>query len=150
MKRFLLITTLLVTAVSVSSVVALYVAADSQPLIGCVPVDDGIRPRTRCLGNPFRSRQQENAAEAVMESLKKGETDVLLPLLASTEHERVISSENKYRVTSWRVGEWSQSNTESSIMYWTTRENYDWVEEVRLHFVRVEQDWQLRSYSAIY
>jgi hypothetical protein len=153
MKRFFVITTLLVIAVSLSCIVALYAAADSRPLIGCLPVDDGIRPRTRCLGNPFRSGQQEAAAEAVMETLRKGETDVLLPLLESTEperKERIISNENKFRLTSWRIGDWSHSGTESTIKYWTTRENYDSVEEVRFHFERVDQGWQLRSYSAVY
>ena len=126
----------------------------SSPTLVCVPIDDGIRPRTYCVLNPFRDRVPEAIAEQLLEELKKGNTDTLAPYLTdrNDDHrERYLTNETKYRITGWRIGDSEMKGDELSIQYWVSRTDYPVSEEeVRFFFLRTAGEWNLRSYTAIY
>jgi hypothetical protein len=125
----------------------------SSPIIFCVPLDGGIRPRNHCLLNPFRNRDAEAISERLLEELNNGNIDALIPYLAdrNTDHqERYLSNEKQYRIKAWRIGEIEMSGNEPNIQYWVSRSNYQGEEEVRFFFLRTSEGWNLRSYTAIY
>lgn len=102
--------------------------------------------------NPFRDRQAEAIAEQILEQLKAGNTNVLVPYLSEKEdddRERYRSNESEYRITSWHNGDVEINGEELSIQYWVSRLNHPG-DEVHFFFARTEGQWKLRSYDAIY
>ena len=151
--RFMIIgsvTTILVFAVFVA---ALYIGWDA-PTIACLPLDHGTRTRHFCIMNPFRDRQAEMIAEQILEELKAGNTNVLIPYLSergTDDRDRYLSNESEYRITSWHNGEFQTTGEELSIQYWVSRSNYPAIrEEVHFLFSRTEGHWKLSSYNATY
>jgi hypothetical protein len=102
--------------------------------------------------NPFRDRQAEAMAEQILEQLKNGKTDVLVPYLAdrdADDRDRYLSNERDYQITSWHNGEIDTSNEGLSIQYWVSRLNHPG-DEVHFFFSRANGHWILESYNAIY
>ncbi len=153
MKRILLLAILSVVAACTATAAYLFVVRETRPVIACYDPDNNIRSRTRCILNPFRYYIAEEKAEEVLLKLKYGQTQILIPFFEHLEQDNmdhILENESKYRVKSWRIGEWTQNGDELNLMYWVKRENYDWEEEVRFYFSRNTSDWNLVSYSAIY
>ena len=151
-RVFYLVVLLLLVGLG-GTLTTLYLARNSRPVIGCFDVDGGIRPRTRCILNPFRDRKLEEKAEAALLRLRDGDASVLVPLLgdqSADNRNHVLENEAKWRIESWRIGEWAVQDAEPSLMYWVTREKYKGEEEVRFHLKRVGADWEMVGYSAIY
>ncbi len=151
MKRITIIASVLGLLVFICLAVIVF-QKDSRPTIVCIPLDDGIRPKTYCVLNPFRSRDEEAIAERVLEELKNGNIDAVLPYCRdNTDKERYLENEVNYRIISWRVAEINISGDELRIQYWVLRSNYPWgEEEVRFFFNRTSKGWALQTYTAIY
>jgi hypothetical protein len=133
--------------------VYMFLTRESGPSITCFSIDGGIRPQNRCVMNPFRDRSAELKAEAVLTQLQSGNERVLGPFLSGFNEDNknhILKNETKYRITSWRVGDMSASESEVSLLYWVTRENYEWEEEVRFDIKKARGEWNVTSYSAIY
>ena len=153
MRRVSYFAGLLVVIGLVASLSTLYITRDSRPVITCFAMDHGIRPKSRCILNPFRDRNRENKAEEILLQLRAGDPSVLGPLFANLNPDNrnhLLENETKLRVRTWRIGEWSGEGAEPSLMYWVTRENYEWEEEVRFYFKRKNGDWEVTGYTAIY
>ena len=75
----------------------LYIGWDA-PTIACLPLDHGTRTRHFCIMNPFRDRQAEMIAEQILEELKAGNTNVLIPYLSergTDDRDRYLSNESE-------------------------------------------------------
>lgn len=153
MRRVINFTGALLAIVFAGTLGTLYLTRESRPVITCLARDSNIRPRTRCLMNPFRDRTMEDEAEVVLRSLQAGDTGTLVPFIADANEDhrnRYLGNETKYRIKSWQLGGWSVEGSESYLTYWVTRENYEWEEEVTFHMKRAGEDWKVIEYSAIY
>ena len=154
MRRALYFAGLVLVVGLMASVTVLCLTRATRPVIMCFSPDDNVRPRTRCILNPFRDRSREEKAEAVLLRLREGDISVLTPVFANLNPDsrnHLVQNETKYRVRSWRIGRWSDEDSNFSLMYWVKRENYeDWEEEVTFHFELMSDGWHLIGYSAIY
>lgn len=154
MRRFVYFGLLAFALLSAGILGYLYIFRDSRPVIGCFALDDGIRPRTGCLLNPFRDTSAERKAEAVLQRLREGNIEALLPFLEDLSEDgrnHILDNESSYRIASWRIGSRYELGDNFSIRYWVTRENYAGIEEeVWFQLVRDSGDWKLVDYSAIY
>ncbi|HEY0429063.1 MAG TPA: hypothetical protein VGC76_14880 [Pyrinomonadaceae bacterium] len=127
----------------------LYVRRDSRPFIFCF-FDDGVRAPNRCLMNPFRDRKLENIAENILEKLRNGETDSIVPYLTEDNRNRILQRENEFQITNWHIGEINRTEDKLSLKYWTSRRNYKGEEEVNFIFTRENDEWKLKYFSAVY
>lgn len=151
MKRIVIAGSVVALLIVVVGVVVIYIRRD-EPTITCVPLDHGTRTRHFCIMNPFRDRRAEAVAEYILEQLKAGNTNVLVPYLSEKEdddRERYLSNESEYRITSWHNGEVDINGEELSIQYRVSRRNHPG-DEIHFFFARTEGQWMLRSYNAIY
>ncbi len=153
MKRFVIVSSVFVLAVVAGCSIFLHAKRD-MATIACIPLDHGTRTRDYCIMNPFRDRNAENEAERILEQLKAGNTNVLIPYLSekdADDRERYLSNECEYKITSWHNGEIEANDQELSIQYWVSRSNYPASRgEVHFFFIRTDGQWALRSYNAIY
>jgi hypothetical protein len=160
MKRVFIYTSIFLITLLTGTVLFFYIQRGSRPTVLCASLDDSIRPRDHCLMNPFRDKQPEEMAEKVLEELKNGNMDALLPFDAkATEENRNHhrQSENKYKINYWRIGDRRDSANEISVTYWVARENYyfnqdgsDTLESVIFVFTRESNEIKPKSFSAGY
>lgn len=151
MRRFLLIF-IGASLIGTSATVAWLYINSGRPIV-CFKLDESIRPRTRCILNPFRESDIEREPEAILNQLRNGETGVLYPLLSNRNEDsrnHIIEAEKKYQVKSWRIGDWQNDGNEASVLYWVTRDNYEWEEEVRFFLKNDTRGWKVNVYTAIY
>jgi len=149
---------LLVMVITVTT--SLYLQRNSRSALLCSSLDDSIRPRNYCLMNPFRNKQPEKMAERILQELKIGNAEVIIPYLNNAnedEKNRFLENEKKYQIKNWRVGSREDSEDEISLMYWVSRQNYhkdhngsDHLEAVNFYFVREENNWNLQDFRAGY
>jgi hypothetical protein len=133
-----------------------YSTRRSRPVIFSFSPDPTIlRPRTYCLLNPFRDKSPEIIAEKYLKSLRDGDVESILPFIHGQEDvPRIIDSEKKWPIRSWRIGERRERPGETELMFWVTRgrgyskDGYE--EEVRLWIRQSGSGWSLNSYNAIY
>lgn len=153
MKQFAIASSVVVLLVLAGCATFLYTRRE-MPTITCIPFDHGTRTRSYCVMNPFRDRHAEVAAEQILEELKNGNPNVMIPYLADKDEddrERYLSNEREHQITSWHNGEVETTGEELSIQYWVSRSNYPSSrEEVYFFFGRTEGQWKLQSYNAIY
>jgi len=132
----------------------LYFQRNSRPVIFCASLDDSIRPRNHCIMNPFRDKEAEKIAESILEKLKNGQTESLVPYLTDLEEDnrnQILENEKEYQVEDWRIARRVQTANTLTLMYWTSRKNYEVPEEeTHFAFVRDDNEWRLKSFGAIY
>ena len=153
MRKFATSVLIFLTAFAIACVCVLYLQRNSSSTIICIKPDNNIRPRTYCLMNPFRDKQAEKIAEGILKNLRNGETDSLLPYLSHLNEDNknhILEREKEFQITNWRIGRRIDTEDEISLMYWTSRKNYEWEEEINFDFVRENGEWKLKSFSAIY
>ncbi|MDQ3322326.1 MAG: hypothetical protein M3525_07840 [Acidobacteriota bacterium] len=153
MKKIVTLGLIFLIAFSLACICVLYLHRNSNPVITCIKPDDNIRPRNYCLMNPFRDKQAENIAEDILKSLRNGEIDSILPYLAHLNEDNknhILKREKEFQVTNWRIGRRIETADEFSLMYWTSRKNYEWEEEVGFDFACENDEWKLKYFSAIY
>ena len=153
MKKIIFSALVFLAAFTTACGYVLYLRRVSHPVVFCFNSDKTIRPRSYCMMNPFRDKQAENISEDILKKLQNGETGVLLPYLSGrsdNSQNHILEREKEFQIKSWRVGRRDETAAELTILYWVSRENYDWVEEVNFHFVRENGEWKLRAFSAIY
>ena len=139
--------------IAVAGLSAVFYVGRGVPVVACVPVTDSIRPRTRCILNPFRDTEREQLARGVLKRLSMGDIGVLEPFLSDRNLEdraSVLDRESVYRIRDWRVGNWFEEANTSSLQYWVNRDQYDHEEEVTFSFERRGTQWRLVGYTAIY
>ena len=154
MKKFLIASLISFALLSAVSLCVLYVQRNSRPTIFCASLDGSIRPRNRCIMNPFRDKEVEKIAEGILEKLRSGQTDSLIPYLTDLNEDNknhILEREKEYQVEDWRIGRRTETTDELSLMYWTSRKNYNGQEEeTRFIFVRDNNEWKLKYFGAIY
>lgn len=144
---------ILVVIVAFISFGGLYMTRESRAALICTSLDDSIRPRNYCLMNPFRDRKPEAAAEAVLAELRSGNADSIRSLVRGDAEveKRFFERESEYRVTSWRIGDRTQTSDKLSLHYWVRRANYPDIEEsVGFFFARSNGEWRLEQFTATY
>lgn len=144
----------LIVTFAASSVV-LYWQRNHRSTIFCGSLDDSIRPRDYCLMNPFRDRTPENLAETILQELRSGNTNIIVPYLNDStgdEKNHFLENEEKYRVESWRIADREDSENKILLRYWVARRNYfdGHLENVSFSFERENNEWKLKQFSAIY
>ncbi len=132
-----------------------YFLRDSRPVVLCTSLDDSIRPRNSCLMNPFRYKQPEILAEAVLEQLKNGNPNSILPYLSESSEDmkkHFVENETKYRVANWRIGDRTDSIAGTYVMYWVSRNDYfnGYEENVFFSVVKEGENWKLKQFNAGY
>lgn len=160
MKRFIVICLILFAASSVAIGSVLFIQRNSRSAIFCMSLNDSIRPPKYCLMNPFRNKQPEILAENILQELKNGNTNILLPYLNNLDEDRknhFLENEKQYRIRNWRIGGREDSADTTYITYWVSRENYPVnaegtaiLESVHFDFARNSDEIRLRHFSAIY
>ena len=135
--------------------IALAVSARTVPVLLTITLDPTeLRPRSRCIMNPFRDRSPERVAERYLSELRAGRTAVLTDLLTSSNREHIINAERKWPVESWRVGGRRDTRAGSELMYWVTRGNgYSSrgdEEEVSFQVIGFGRQAQVVGFNAIY
>ena len=153
MKRILFSIALFVFVFFGSVVLIFYIQRDSRPVIACASLDDSIRPRDHCLMNPFRDREPEILAERILQELKNGNTEALLPFSGEkTESNKnhTFEREKEFRVESWHLGDREDSANKVHLKYWAARHKYDYSEEVHFYLERENNEWKIKDFGAIY
>lgn len=123
----------------------------SNPVVLRIPKDGTIRPRHYCILNPFRDRGPETVAASYLGQLRDGNVQSIACCVGDRKY--VLESEKEWPIQSWRVGNRTDSEGKSEIVYWVTRGNgYSRYGEEIVHFtiIRSGDRWVLRSFSAVY
>ena len=151
---------LIYLSVSIAILLALSVAwlysNHSRPVIFSLSPDPAmLRPRNYCFLNPFRDKSPEIIAEKQLEAMRRGDVESIRPFLHAQEDvHRILDSEKKWPIRSWRIGERRDRPGETELMFWVIRgrgyskDGYE--EEVRLWIKQSGSGWSLNSYNAIY
>ncbi|CAN5318781.1 hypothetical protein BH20ACI1_BH20ACI1_20000 [soil metagenome] len=118
-------------------------------------IGDSIRPRNYCLMNPFRDKNPEIFAENILQELKNGNINVLVPYLIDSTYDQrnqVLENEAKYQVIDWRIGYREDSENKITLTYWVSRKNYfdGQLENVSFFFERENEELKLKHFGAIY
>lgn len=152
MKRFAVSSLIFFIALFVAVPVVLYLQRNSRPTIICGSLDDSIRPRNYCLMNPYRDKQPEKFAEAILQELKNGNTEIIIPYLKEDSKNRILESEKKFRVENWRIGNREDSEDKVFVSYWVSRRDYydGHLEDVSFLFEREGIEWKLIQINAGY
>ncbi len=160
MKKNLIYFLIFTASFIVASSSYYYLCRDSQPIIFCTSLDDNIRPHNYCLMNPFRDKQPEILAEAVLEQLKNGNPNSILPYLGESseiqfsEYVRnsFVEKERSYRVENWRIGDREDSIGGSAIEYWVLRNNSfnEYEQRVYVWVAKEGGNWELKLFNAGY
>src|SRR5262245_26601423 len=124
MKRIFIYISIFVLTLTTGSVLFFYLQRDSRQTIICTSLDDSIRPRDRCLMNPFRDKRPEALAEKTLEELKNGNTEVLNPFDANApegDKKHHQEREKEFRIKYWHIGDREDTKETVSITYWVAR-----------------------------
>jgi hypothetical protein len=84
--------------------------------------------------------------------LRNRKTEIIRPFLSKERLDHIMSRENQYPILSWRIGDRSDTSTESSLMYWVRRGGgYPPIEEeVEFFLKKGSGGWRLSDFTAVY
>jgi hypothetical protein len=155
MKKFAVSGLIFLIALFIAISVLLYLQRNSRSTIFCSSLDDSIRPRNYCLMNPFRGKKPEILAETILQELKNGNPNVIVPYLNDLTEDRrnhFLENEEKYQVESWRIADREDSENKISLMYWVSRRNYfdGHLENISFFFELEDNEWKLKQFDATY
>ncbi len=112
---------------------------------------------TWSLLNPLRSRAPERAAEDLLRALRNGQASVVLPTLVHGDPMGptvIVESEQKFRLTSWKLRGRSDDPGSVELLYHATRVDYpkDTRRPIRIRVDKPPGDsrWRVTSFSAVY
>jgi len=149
MKRFIKRVIVIVALLMISLVAILYLTRSRWVVLLCIPPDDTIRPRDYCILNPFRDTRPEKLAEMYLAKLSAGEVEAISSYIR--DRETILDLERQWPIQAWRVGNREDEEGKTYIMYWVRRGNgYMGEEEVLFGLTRTADDWEVKSFSAIY
>lgn len=137
----------------IMGVVLLLVLLRSHPVLLKIPTtDDSTNPRYYCIVNPFRDKGPETIAEAHLNRLSDGQIETVSCCVG--ERKYVLEKEKQFPIRSWRLGNRSDDQNGSQLVYWVKRGNgypaNGYVSEVHFTVIRVGASWQVLSFSAVY
>ncbi len=152
MRRFFILLSLFIFIFFAATLLTLYTQRSLRPALLCTSLDDSIRPRNYCLMNPFRDKQPEVLAEKILQELKNGNTNAILPYLREINKNRILEGEKKYQVENWRIGDREDSENQISLFYWVSRKDYldGHLENISFFFEREDNQWKLKQFEAGY
>lgn len=101
--------------------------------------------------NPFRDRAPEQAAEAVLSGLQRGDTEHALSLVDGGVPPLVHASEKQYRLRSWKLVRRTDSPSSVELVYRTSRSADDRaVMPLFVHVRQANDRWRVTRFIVAY
>jgi len=150
-KRLRLVAGVAVAAAA-TAVAGLYASRSTHVALKITLDPTAVRPRSRCLLNPFRDRAPERLAEGYLQRMRRDGPDVVRSLVPAADVDAYMEDEARYPIQSWRVGDREDSDRAVRLVYWVRRGGgYPADEEEVAFWLRGSSgSWQVWRYTAIY